>query len=245
MKTIAVLNAKGGVGKTAISHLLSWVLADSGYNVVLLHTDARSESYPVKSQNRRYLTWPLRPHINAEEAFQNYHKARDQADAIENCIMVIDGGANRRNVDSLVAQDADLIMIPVGVSDGDITESIETFKRLREHREEQGLGEIPIRFVLSNWPGERRRLSVILKAPHIARFYRQTQNVRMDTIVTSMPSIVLVTDPTEPSMNLTLRRVGKELTDEVCKILKMPTLEDVQRVQTDQEPAEPLEEEIL
>src|SRR5690554_836163 len=98
MKTIAVLNAKGGVGKTAVSHLLSWMLADSGYNVVLLHTDARSENYPVKAQSRKYLTWPLRPHLDPEQALQNYHKARDQAAAIENSVMVIDGGANRRNV---------------------------------------------------------------------------------------------------------------------------------------------------
>lgn len=227
MKTIAVLNAKGGVGKTAISHLLSRVFGEVGYSVFLLHTDARNEDMPQSVRNRPYLAWALRPHLDPDGAITDYEKLREAIANLANCIMIIDGGANRRNVDTMVAESADLIIIPVGTSNGDIVEALETHQRVAKHRAAAGMAAIPVRYVLSDWPGERRKLEVLGRASHVADFYTKTRGKRFETIVTSMPSIVSLMDQQNPTINTTLRRVGRELANEICGELNLPKLEDM------------------
>lgn len=227
MKTISVLNAKGGVGKTAIAHLLSRVLGEVNYSVFLMHTDARDEDTPKMVQNRPYLTWALRPHIDPEKAIKDYNSLKDSISDIENCLMVIDGGANRRNVDLMISEASDVILIPVGISDGDIVEGASTLQRLHQHRSDVGLPQIPIKFVLSNWPGERRKLEVVAKTRHIASFYKHTEGLRFETIVTNMPSIISLMDAKKPTINNTLRRVGRDLANEVCADLNITRIDDM------------------
>src|SRR5690606_12475247 len=146
-------NAKGGVGKTAISHLLSRVLGEVGYSVFLLHSDARDEEAPSSLQNRPYLTWALRSHLDPEQATRDYFNLRESIRNIENAIMIIDGEANLRKVDELMSEAADLVIVPVGISDGDMTEARATRERVMAHRRNINLPLIPVKYAMSNWPG--------------------------------------------------------------------------------------------
>ena len=39
MKVISVMNEKGGIGKTITATSIAWILADKGYNVLLVDGD--------------------------------------------------------------------------------------------------------------------------------------------------------------------------------------------------------------
>ena len=105
---IAVLGSKGGTGKTTLAHLLGVGFTGVSYqgeplNVAVLLTDPSRE--PVAQPGRRYRFYDAREP-------ERLHELLRKAAHSTGWILVVDGGGNRPAFDEVVAQAADLVLLP-------------------------------------------------------------------------------------------------------------------------------------
>jgi chromosome partitioning protein len=107
-RIIAVLGSKGGTGKTTIAHLLGVGFAAVQYqgepvNAAVLLTDPGRE--PVAQQGRRYRFYDARTPERLRELLERATQTRGW-------VLILDGGGNRPAFDEVVAQSADLVLLP-------------------------------------------------------------------------------------------------------------------------------------
>ena len=107
-KVVAVGGSKGGTGKSSISHLIAHGAGSLPKPIatVVLTTDPEDE---LIAGERRYLVLDARtPKLLAT------HLTRFEA--VERALVVIDGAANRSDLDAVVADLADVVVVPYGPS---------------------------------------------------------------------------------------------------------------------------------
>jgi hypothetical protein len=120
---ICIIGNKGGTGKTTLSHMLCQGMGLLGQRSVCVLTDVGRE--PLDPEGRRYLTADAR----TREALG---KVVDKLRTLAGWKGVIDGGANRTEMDRKLYHLADLVLLPFRDSQEDIRtviKDLETFPR--------------------------------------------------------------------------------------------------------------------
>lgn len=118
---ICIIGAKGGTGKTTLSHMLCYGLGLIGKRAVCVMTDDCRE---------------LPPHGSLPYVFGDGRSAQARARIIstlrerEGWFGVIDGGANRIETDSALYQAADLVLLPFRDSQEDLRVVCRDLQRL-------------------------------------------------------------------------------------------------------------------
>ena len=108
-KAIAVVNSKGGVGKTTISTLLALELAALGYNVRFLDCDKQASS-------GTWLAGANAP-IQVTQAYEEnvIHKKLPLL-LSDGCVVIMDGPAKADSVNRMLMCMADIALLPCGPS---------------------------------------------------------------------------------------------------------------------------------
>jgi len=122
MQGIAIVSTKGGVGKTALSHLLALGAAWANKPAYLMHTDDRE---PLKVSGRPYAYYDARN----PETLSTLMGAIINDDGF--CI--IDGGGNRPDFDKWISISVDLVIIPVEPDPEAVELAIEHMARLESY----------------------------------------------------------------------------------------------------------------
>jgi chromosome partitioning protein len=107
-KIIAFAGTKGGTGKSTLSHLVAHGAGSLARSIptVVLTTDPEDE---LTEGDRRYVVLDGRsPQLLADQL--------QRLSAIDRLLVVIDGVANRADVDRILAEIVDLVIIPFGPS---------------------------------------------------------------------------------------------------------------------------------
>lgn len=141
-KVIAILNSKGGVGKSTISINVAYCLQQLGYRVLLCDSDYEQEScldwheasggqvLDVQAMTRETLSNDIKKHI------ENYD------------FILIDGAAKADKVIGAAIRAADVILIPFEASSMD-TRAMNTLVDLIKGRQEVANGKPPAFFLVN------------------------------------------------------------------------------------------------
>ncbi|MBL8472135.1 MAG: hypothetical protein KF778_05565 [Rhodocyclaceae bacterium] len=108
---VCIIGNKGGTGKTTLSHMLCQGLGLLGQHAVCVLTDTGRE--PLDPDGRRYLVADAR----SRDALA---KVVDKLRGLKKWIGVIDGGANRSEMDRRLYGIAELVLLPFRDSHEDI-----------------------------------------------------------------------------------------------------------------------------
>jgi len=100
---VCILGNKGGTGKTTLSHMISHGMALLGKRVVCVLTDLERER--LSKDGRRYLPFDAREPGNLSKVVATLNH-------VDDWFGVIDGGGNRPDIDSHLANQADLVLLP-------------------------------------------------------------------------------------------------------------------------------------
>lgn len=122
MPTIAVLNQKGGAGKTTTSLGIADAIANLGFNVLLTDTDAKGSSLKwasVRQSPPKFAVMGM-PHANIHKDLPPIAANYD--------FTVIDGFPKMDDIAKSSIMAADLVMIPIQPSPLDIWASEDTMK---------------------------------------------------------------------------------------------------------------------
>jgi len=117
---ICVIGNKGGTGKTTLSHMLGHGLALLGKRVVVVLTDPTRQ--PLLKDGRRYSTADARNSVQLARVI-------DKLRGLKEWIGVIDGGANRVEMDQHLYALADLVLLPFRDSHEDIRTVLQDLER--------------------------------------------------------------------------------------------------------------------
>jgi len=207
VRVISVLGRKGGSGKTLVSHFISLGLGRMGFDVVMLQTDVRTERPPELIQDRPYWLTSIVGDPTTDKKIMR--DAYVRTERIPNSVLVVDGGANRRNVDFFIAETSHLILIPVGTSAEDISVATADFEEISDHLARAG--RTPwVYFILNRWPGEARKQEVVLKRRWVSNFLGSSDAKRFPVPIPDMQSLSDITcgeAPFPASPQLTKRAV--------------------------------------
>jgi len=224
MKVISVLGRKGGSGKTLVSHYLSLGLGRMGYDVIMLQTDVRTARPQEYIKDRPY--WLVSIHGDPSTDLNLMRDVYARANRIPNSVLIVDGGANRRNVDLFVAGTSHLVLIPVGVSAEDIAVATADYDEIASHLEaNNGIAEVY--FILNRWPGEMRKQDVLLKRKWVSDFLNQDESRRFPISIPDMPSLMDITFDMPPypvSPQMTKRAIDAAEIIAMKLGLKEPTI---------------------
>lgn len=138
MKGVAITGTKGGTGKTALSHALALGAAWHRLPAYLLHTDNRE---PIQIKGRPYAYYDARE----PTTLQTLASAALNQDGL----FIIDGGGNRPQFDTWIAESMDLVLIPVSPDPEDVREALSHARRMEQ------AGAENIRFVINKYPAHR------------------------------------------------------------------------------------------
>ncbi|GAA4328657.1 hypothetical protein GCM10023144_14660 [Pigmentiphaga soli] len=108
---VCVLGNKGGTGKTTLSHMIAHGMGLLGKRVVCVLTDIERER--LAKEGRRYLPFDARSHDNLSRVVTTLNE-------VDDWFGVIDGGGNRSDMDSQLANLADMVLLPFRDSHEDI-----------------------------------------------------------------------------------------------------------------------------
>ncbi len=132
MKGIAIVGAKGGVGKTSIAHLLALGAAWKNTPAYLMHTDDRE---PIKVNGRPYMYYDARE----PEILSTLIGAAINNDGL--CI--VDSAGNRPKFDKWIAESVDLVLMPVIPDPEAVKMAIEHMQQLEDY------GAKNVRFIMN------------------------------------------------------------------------------------------------
>jgi chromosome partitioning protein len=152
---IVIAGDKGGCGKTTTSHAICHGFALYGIPSFQISTDPRREILPAEA--RRYATLDGRD-PNALGAIV------DKLAAMDRTVAVIDGGGGRPEVDAILAQVADLTILPFMQSQTDMRVVRDDMDRLPD-----SIG-LPNRWPTSKWAREVADKELTVELPgYVAR----------------------------------------------------------------------------
>lgn len=117
---VCFIGNKGGTGKTTLTHMLSHGLGLLSHHAVAVMTDLDRE--PLAKANRRYLPFDARAEDNLEKVVAKLR-------AVDSWIGVIDGGANRPEMDARLHDLAALTLLPFRESHEDIRTVLRDLER--------------------------------------------------------------------------------------------------------------------
>ena len=119
--TVVFAGDKGGSGKTTGSHALCHGLGMHGVRAIHVTTDPRRLVLPADT--RRYAT------LDGRDVRQLARVIDQLADRTD-CVLVIDGGGGRPEVDQVLAKVADLTLVPFLHSGEDLRVAVADLERL-------------------------------------------------------------------------------------------------------------------
>ena len=119
MQVVATVGSKSGIGKSTLAHALAFGATLRQAVGVMVHTDQRP---PVASTGRPY------GYIDGRTPERLVRVLEDAAR--HEGLLVIDGGGNRPAFDQVIAQAADLALIPVTLNAEDIRLALQDLERL-------------------------------------------------------------------------------------------------------------------
>ena len=134
MSIIAILNEKGGSGKTTLSENLAHAFAVTGQSVLLVDLDPQgnaSDWYSIIPPERR-------PPFEVVELNQTLLLRRARALRREYDVVIIDGQARLTAMNRAPVAVADLVLIPVQPSPNDVWSSDSVVGIIRKRQEETG-----------------------------------------------------------------------------------------------------------
>jgi len=121
MQVIAIVGSKGGTGKSTLAHALAFGATLRQAIGVMVHTDQRP---PVACTGRPYGYIDGRTPERLVQVLED--AARHEG------LLVIDGGGNRPAFDHVIAQAADLVLVPATLNAEDIRLALQDLERLPE-----------------------------------------------------------------------------------------------------------------
>ncbi len=211
---ICILGHKGGTGKTTLSHMLCHGMALLGQRAVAVLTDAERE--PLSKEGRRYVTVDAR----SDEALV---RVIEKLDSIDGWIGIIDGGANRIELDQHLAGYADLVLLPFRDSQEDVRAVIKDLERFPHAMA-----------VPSQWPNN---LWARRSADHLLAQQLDGLGERLLLPVSTVSaSKMLLEDPVPTRLPTVLNNACRELARQVLEALHIVVAEAEAPVETEVEP---------
>jgi chromosome partitioning protein len=121
-KVIGVVGEKGGGGKSTISHLLGHGAGSlpNAIDAIVATTDPNDQ--PVTGR-RRYLPMDTRNLADLAELLR-------RVDGEDRLLIIVDGAASRTKVDEVLADVADLLIVPYGPSPQDTDRAVKHLDRI-------------------------------------------------------------------------------------------------------------------
>lgn len=117
-KSIATIGSKGGVGKTTTGHMLAYGLATFGVAPILVTSDAHDGRDSLSDESRPYQCVPGQTGEALNNIFRVFGDLPVEPDAPK--VLIVDGGGNRADLDSLLVQATDLSLMPFRESEEDL-----------------------------------------------------------------------------------------------------------------------------
>ncbi|MDW9478758.1 hypothetical protein GOB57_08575 [Sinorhizobium meliloti] len=218
MKIIACLGRKGGSGKTMTAHLLAHGLSKGfGLPVNIVMTDVREEKPMNFNPNRDYWISSI-SNKDVKTDLEELDRIFVQTSKIPDSVLVIDGGANRANVDRAFAQLSDFIMIPVAYGEEDIKVAESDFWNLvSAMKEADAPGDICI--IRNRWPGSGRERERLLNKGWVKTFMDKAERSRMlfPDFIPDMPSLLDMANSNDPKTTPLIDGVSCRFAEVVAK----------------------------
>jgi cellulose biosynthesis protein BcsQ len=243
MKVIACLGRKGGSGKTMTAHLLAHGLSKGyGLPVNVVMTDVREESPMNFHPDRSYYLSAI-TNKDVKSDLEALDRIFTQTQKIPDSVLIIDGGANRANVDRAFAQLADFIMIPVACGEEDVKVAEADFWGLAQSmKENNASGDLCV--IRNRWPGPQRERERLSNKPYIKNFLAKGERTGMffPDFIPDMPSLLDMANANDPKTTplidgvscrfaeVVARKVGIEL-PERQKLIKYPSAADIKALE--------------
>lgn len=146
MAIIAVLNLKGGVGKSTIAANLAGELATVGESVVVLDTDPQHSLVAWARLGNGILSQCV---VGVDTSSVAAFQQAIERESVGKTHIIIDCPPGFADPALLAALFADLVLLPVGASPLDVMSAKEAVELAREARAQRGTGKPEIRLVPS------------------------------------------------------------------------------------------------
>ena len=197
MKVIAVFGRKGGSGKTMVSHFLAHGMSMLNYTTIMLQTDVRTSRPAEILEGRSYMLASIRGDPGSDITL--IQKVVDQVEAIPNSVLIIDGGANRRNLDLALVPLADIVLVPTGYSPEDLAVAEADFWELTNGMAEAG-SKAEAFIIMNRWPGIVKKLHAIHQKGWVREFLVRAERQRnlFPFFVPDMPSLLDMANADSP-----------------------------------------------
>lgn len=224
-KLIGVFGRKGGTGKTLISHLLSHGLSKLGCTTFLLQTDVRNSRPPELIPGRKYMHLSTRRDMTDVAMLE---EVLETCNILPNSTLVIDGGANRRNVDLEYAHLVDIILIPTMYSRDDLETAEADYFELTAHlRKIKSKAKVFI--ILNRWPGVARKRKSIESKEWVISFLDKwfAMDMLFPLEIADLPSLIEMASTDDPRYTPMIDGKGQDIARIVAAAIELPTKDDV------------------
>ena len=218
MKVIGCLGRKGGSGKTMTAHLLAHGLAKAyGVYTNLVMTDVREDMPLNISPYRDYYISAI-SNKDAQTDSAELDRIFTQTARNPDSILIIDGGANRANVDRAFARFCDMVMIPVGYGKEDIQVAQSDFWNIvRAMKDANTRADVCI--IRNRWPGAGRERDRVMAKPWVRDFLEKSEMVPMlfPDFIPDMPSLLDMANSDNPKTTPLIDAVSARFAEVVAK----------------------------
>jgi len=198
-KLICVIGNKGGTGKTSITHMLCHGFGLLGIRSIAVLTDAARE--PLQRGDRSYTPLDGRTPEKLE-------KILNKLETMSDWVGVIDGGANRQEVDKQLYELSSLVLLP-------FRDSHEDIRTVR-----QDLEKYPSAFgIPSQWPTNPwQQMAAENTLDELMQDYRPRL---LDPVYNVSSSKLLLVDHVPPDLPTVLNNVCRGVAKQALKTLDM------------------------
>lgn len=172
MKVIGCFGRKGGSGKSMVAHLLAHGLS-RGYGIVtnVVVTDVRDKTPMMMTGNRKYFVSSI-SNQDANYDVEQFQLIFMNTAKFGDSVLIIDGGANRSNLDHALAPICDLVLVPMGISDEDVAVAERDYWDLDKTLQKKN-SDAKLFIIRNRWPGVGRKRDSLLSKPWISAFMQR------------------------------------------------------------------------